>query len=146
MKINRILLLLALFVPSAFAQSGISIGGQVGNPTGITIRVPARAATSWTGVLAYGVDNFLHVGAHYQMERPLPGSPLNYYLAPGGFLGAKERGSNRDADIQLGAVLQAGLNFYTDRIEVYLHLAPGLTVLPSTSARLGAAVGVRYAL
>lgn len=146
MKINGLLLLLALCVPGAIAQSGFSVGGQVGNPTGITVRVPARAATSWTGVLAYGVDNYMHVAAHYQYERPLPGSPLNYYFAPGGFVGVKERGNDRDADLQLGAALLAGLNFYTDRIEVYLHLAPGMTVLPSTSPRLGAAVGVRYAL
>lgn len=133
---------LALLALPAQAQrsSALSFGVQVGDPLALTLRLPARAPVSWTGAVAFD-DGGVYVAIHRQHEYPLQGSPLHYYLAPGGFLGSAD-----DDDLTLGASLNAGINFYIERFEIFLHVTPALRVLPETDLGLGAALGVRYAL
>ncbi len=129
-----------LVLPASAQRYPLSIGAQVGSPTALTVRFPARTAVSWTGVLAFD-DGGVYVGVNRQYEYPLTESPLHYYAAPGGYLG-----SAKNDDLGLGATLPLGINFYQERFEVFLQLVPTLRLLPETRFDVGGAVGVRYAL
>lgn len=131
---------LAVVLPAQAQRSPLAIGAQIGSPTALTVRFPARAAASWTGTLAFHKGGAT-LGLNRQYEYPFTESPLHYYVAPGGYLG-----SNGDDDLAVGATLPLGVNFYQDRFEVFLQLIPTLAVLPNTDFDVGAAVGVRFAL
>lgn len=135
-----VLVLMALALPAQAQRSQLSVGAQVGRPTALTIRTPAQGPVSWTGALAFD-DGAAYVTVNRQYERPLQASPLNYYLAPGAYLG-----SARNDDLALGGNLNLGVNFYQERFEIFLQVTPAISVLPETDVWLGAAIGARFAL
>ncbi len=134
--------MLVLLAAPAAAQDrlGLALGLQVGDPTGLALRVPGSGPVSWTGALA-AHDGGAYVTVNRHREYPLTASPLHYYVAPGVHLG-----SARNDDLVLGANANLGLNFYQERFEIFLQVTPTLDLLPGLDLWLGAAVGARYAL
>lgn len=140
-------LLLALGPPALWAQrapGAVGIGGQAGQPGGFTVKT--YRATPWASVFSFGT-NFRDqtvVHAHLLRERPLPESPLWAFVGPSLSIGL--RSLDARTHIVAGAGARAGVNFYTERIEVYLHASPRVEALPMLDLRMGGSVGLRYYL
>ncbi len=139
---------------SAYGQhsppSRVGIGGQVGDPSGVTLKVYRRSvrdrgvfgsATAFSFLAAWNLDDFFYLNAHALHERPIEDSPLNYYLGPGVVIGIDERPSR---DLVLGISGDFGLNFFTHRFEVFLEITPWIKLIPDTDGSLGGGIGLRY--
>lgn len=132
--------------------SPVGIGGQVGDPSGLTLKIyrrgargqgPFRSAQAFSFLAAWDLEDFFFLNAHALYERPIPDSPLNYYVGPGLVIGIDDR-PRRNADFVLGISGDFGLNFFTEHFEVFLELTPWIKVIPDTEGSLGGGIGLRY--
>lgn len=147
------LLLTSLFPLIAQAQSyphtppgHTGLGGMIGNPSGLSLKVYGTDPASFTAydfLLAYDLDRFFFFSLHGLYERPLPDSPLNYFLGPGALLGVRE-GSSHANEMVLGLSANLGINFFTERFEVFLQVTPRLHLIPETEGDIGGGIGLRY--
>lgn len=136
---------LSVVVPRAVAQrepGTVGLGFQVGAPGGVSIKVYRPGPIAYDGLITTDADDFVRLHLHRVWEPPLPDSPLHYYLGPGVVTGGDEL--SQSPSLHLGASAQAGLNFYDERFEVFLHVTPTLHFFPTTGTRLGGSVGLRY--
>ena len=137
-----------LTVETAFAQSpagAVGLGGQIGDPSGVTLKFYQRPGFAYDLLAAWDLDDFFFLNVHALYEKPIPDSPLRYYLGPGFVVGFREaRRSDRDDEVVIGISGQFGLNFFVEQFEVFLQLTPRLHVLPATDVDVGGGVGLRY--
>jgi hypothetical protein len=146
-----VLLALALSfgpVPRANAQrtpGTFNLGPQVGQPAGLTVKVYRAPGTAYSGLFTTDGADSANLHLHRLRERPLPDSLVYLYYGPGLFLGGKAL--DQDLPVaNLGVSAQAGLNFYAERFEVFVHLTPSFRLLPEVRLGLGGSVGLRYVL
>ncbi|MES3629395.1 MAG: hypothetical protein PPP56_04435 [Longimonas sp.] len=124
------------------APGAIGIGAQAGQPGGFTAKTYVPGL--WAGVLSLDTnfrDQTVFHG-HLLRERPLPEAPLWWFIGPSAFAGLRDLDARSRVVTGLGA--RVGLNFYTERIEIYLHASPRIEALPSLQPVLGGSVGLRY--
>lgn len=141
-----LLLPLLLLAPEAQAQyrrGNVGLGGQVGSPSGITLKLYQHSGFAYDFLAAWDFDDFFFLNVHGLYERPLEDSPLRYYLGPGAFIGVADRGRRED-EVVLGVSATIGLNFFIEQFEVYLQLTPRLEIVPGTDGDFGGGVGLRY--
>lgn len=128
----------------------VALGGQVGDPSGLTVKlykptglpIDALLATKAIEILAEW--DFEQAALHLSVinERPLQQSPLHFFIGPGIVLGAKIQ--NRPARLIFGGIGNAGVNFFLGRFEVFLHVTPQLNFAPETDGFIGGGIGLRY--
>lgn len=119
-------------------------GFQVGQPGGLALKLYQNDSIAYDGVISTDGDDFLIGHFHRLWERPLPDSPLHFYLGPGMVVGPETLAQS--PQLRLGLSTEAGLNFYAERFEVFLHVTPTLQFLPNTRVGLDGNVGLRYYL
>jgi hypothetical protein len=132
---------------SACAQreaGAVGTGFQVGNPGGLVLKWYRPAPIAYDAVISTDGDDFAVAHVHRLWEQPLPDSPLHLFFGPGLMVGAERFGA--PLRLRLGASGEAGLNFYAERFEVFLHVTPTLRFLPDTDVRVDGIVGLRYYL
>jgi hypothetical protein len=137
---------LLFLVHSASAQRSpgtVNLGVQVGQPSGITGKLYRSPPTAYAGLFTTDADESAALYLYRLRERPLPDSLMHLYVGPGLLLGAHAL-DTPTPNPDLGLTLQAGLNFYADRFEVFLHVTPILRFLPKIRPALGGSVGLRY--
>ncbi len=160
---NRILLcqygwvvLLALCLlpsPDAVAQPAgrrFGIGGQIGDPSGLTLKMyrPGRYVSSIfrprvvTLLASWDFDDSFFLNVHTLDERLIPESPLRYFIGPGILIGF--RGRRHRTDLLAGITGSFGVNFFRDRFEVHLQVTPRLLFFPDVTGDFDAGVGLRY--
>jgi hypothetical protein len=120
----------------------VGIGGQIGSPSGITVKWYDGPGRAYDLLGAWDLNDFFFLNLHMLFERPLTDSPLNLFYGPGAYIGVQER--RRENEVVVGISGNFGLNFFTERFEVFLQLTPRLNVVPDTHGRLGGGVGLRY--
>jgi len=150
-------LLAALFIttaPVSMAQNlrsaqgpatDVGLGGQIGDPSGVTLKLYQRPGLAYEFLAAWDLDRFFFLNGHVLYERPIPDSPLHYYFGPGVILGISDDGPD-DAELVIGISGQVGVNFFVERFEVFLHLTPRLSIIPDTDGDFGGGIGLRYYL
>lgn len=148
--------LLALIPADAAAQSQTppgrtGLGGQIGDPSGVTLKLYRGTGTALDRSMnvdavdflaAWDLDDFFFLNVHAIHERPIQDSPLNVFLGPGLFLGIDE--GPGDEDVVLGVSGVFGVNFFVEQFEVFIQLTPRLSLLPDTDGSFGGGVGLRY--
>jgi hypothetical protein len=137
--------LLALSPSETAAQRQVGafgVGARVGLPGGAALKLyrPDDVAYDVAFTTDFRKRGLLYV--HRVWERPVPDSPLWYFIGPG-LLGGVQT-PDRTAEAVAGVSVTGGLNFYAERFEVFLQATPRLRVLPSLDPRIGASVGLRY--
>lgn len=141
------ILLLTFSARTSHAQAPpgrLGIGGQLGDPSGISLKLYQHSGFAYELLAAWDLDDFFFLNGHGLYERPIPDSPLRYYLGPGLLVGFRDRPN--DDDVVVGISGQFGINFFVERFEVFLHLTPRLGILPDTDGDLGGGIGLRYYL
>ncbi len=131
--------------------SSLGIGGQVGDPSGVSLKIYRKkdgkgifkSAKAYSFLAAWDLEDFFFLNAHALYEKPVPDSPLNYYLGPGAIVGVDDRPAS-DVELVLGISGSFGLNFFTEHFEVYLELTPWIKIVPETEGELGGGIGLRY--
>lgn len=145
---------LTTFFPTSFSplslahaqtnnQTGaLGLGVQVGSPTGLTLKYYPRKDFGLIVLGSWSLERFLLFSMHMTYEHPIPDSPLRFFFGPGMEIGRE--GNVENSDIKIGASTIAGLNFFTEKFEVFLHALPGIKLAPTTRLTIGGAVGLRY--
>ena len=137
---SRLLLLLgALALAAPASQAQVGIGGLIGEPTGLTIKLGSGRGGAAVDV---GLDGPLFVQAHYIVrEQRLrgAGADVRFLFGPGGFY---EEFSGDDG---LGVSALLGLSVYVaPEFELFGQVTPGIYLTPDTESNVGAAVGLRF--
>ena len=137
--------LLGVMVSDALAQRQVGAfgaGAQAGLPGGASLKLYRSNFVAYGILINTDLDDCALVYTHRLWERPIPDSPLWIYLGPGLVAGGERL--QEDPEVVLGVSTLAGLNFYTDRFEVFLEVTPRLRITPTVTPRLGGSVGLRY--
>lgn len=141
-----LVLLFLLSAPDVHAQRGtFGIGGQVGDPTGLTLKF-ASGARAFDLAAGWDLDDYLYVQGHLLLrERRLPGtaSDFRYFYGPGLFLSVRDTNRDND-DVNFGISFNAGLSYYFDAFEIFGQLTPRLQLVDDTDFDLGGALGIRF--
>ncbi|HEX9951777.1 MAG TPA: hypothetical protein VGB53_08420 [Rubricoccaceae bacterium] len=137
-RLSLLVLLLSLAAaPAASAQVGI--GGLVGDPTGLTIKLGGGRGGVAVDV---GLSDDLFVQAHYLVrETPLrgAGADVRFLFGPGGFY------QKRDGDDALGVSALLGLSVYVaPEFELFGQVTPGIRLTPDVDGGAGVAAGLRF--
>lgn len=143
---NRFLALTCAFgiFFAAAAEAQVGIGGQVGDPTGLSIKAGlGRGAIM--GTVGWDLDDSITAEVHYLLrERRLSGtaSDVRIFYGPGVYLRSPENG-----DVVFGISLGAGLGIMVAReIEIYGLISPRLQLVEQTDFDLGGGIGARIYL
>lgn len=136
--------LVLLAAAPALAQRSIGIGGQVGDPTGVTLRIGSTGpafdlAAGWN----LSNDQFF-AQVHWvptQIGLGVRPTMIRLFYGPGAFV---EVNGGRDSDARFGVSFNGGLGFWTGPVEIFGQLTPRLQLVESTDFRLGGALGLRY--
>lgn len=146
-------LVLSLFVSHfavapVLAQSPagtVGLGGQIGDPSGVTLKFYQRPGFAYDLLAAWDLDDFFFLNGHALYEKPIPDSPLRFFVGPGLVVGFQDSsGADDNDEVVVGVSGQFGLNFFVEQFEVFLQLTPRLHVLPATDGDVGGGVGLRY--
>lgn len=142
------LLFLFVFTPVALGQTGI--GGQIGDPTGITVKFGVGHGAI---DLAAGWDLGEHFAAqgHYLLGEnrlPTPGADLRFFYGPGAYLKVRtDDNGNDDGNADAGLSFNAGLSLYpSNELEIFGQITPRLQLVDETDFDVGGALGVRFYL
>ena len=120
----------------------IGIGAQAGSPTGLTAKYYARKDVGLVFLGSWNLERFLLFSMHITYEYPIPDSPLRFFVGPGIDVGRE--GDDDESALRLGLSVMPGLNFFTERFEVFLHAMPTVQLGTRNRFELGGAVGLRY--
>ena len=124
------------------AKGAFGIGAQAGTPTGLTLKYYARSDMGLVFLGSWSLDRFLLFSIHTTYEYPIPDSPLRFFIGPGLDIGRE--GDEDNSDIRYGITVMPGLNFFTEKFEVFLQALPGIKFNKSSEFTLGGSVGLRY--
>lgn len=123
------------------------LGGQVGDPSGVSLKIYNPNALSYDFLAAWDLNDFFFMNVHGLYERPLElenTSGLEYFFGPGAFVGIQERPAGED-DVVFGISGRIGVNIpLEDRFEFYVQFTPRINLVPDTDGDLGGGLGVRY--
>ena len=125
------------------AQAQLAIGGQLGDPTGLALKVGAGRGALLLAV-GWDLDDSVSAEGHYLLrDRRLQGAVAGarLFYGPGVFLQAGDDRTN--VGVSLGVGLEATL---APEIEVYGLVSPRLRLIEDTDIDLGAGVGLRLRL
>lgn len=122
------------------------LGGQGGEPTGITLKLYDANGPSYDFLAAWDLEEFFFFNAHALFEKPLNAENidphLEWFLGPGAFVGFFSRADD-EAGVGISGTL--GLNLIVDeRLEFFGQVTPRLNLVPETDASPGGGIGVRY--
>ena len=130
-------LLLLLSAPAVQAQVGI--GGLLGDPTGVTVKLGGAHGAVAVDV---GLRSDLFVQAHYLLrERRVQGTQadIRFYYGPGAFF------QDRSPDFEVGLSAVLGLNIYlAPEFELFGQLGPRVRLSGNTGVDAAGAVGLRF--
>jgi len=150
MRPTLLLLALALLsaAPALAQQRGsFGIGGQVGDPTGLTMRFGGATGGAVDLAAGWNLSNdAIFAQGHYLIAQNRLGTPpadLRLFYGPGLFVGVNDR-PGRDNETSFGISFAAGLSYYTGPVEIFGQLTPRLQLVDETDFQLGGALGLRF--
>jgi hypothetical protein len=139
-------LLLLLGGPVVLAQrtsGSLGIGGQLGDPSGITLKIFQPGRLSYDFLAAWDADDFFYINVHGLRERRLPSTRNTYYFyGPGAFIGVLDHRGGDD-DVVLGISATVGVGVLFDQLEFFGQITPRLALVPGTEGDAGGGVGFR---
>lgn len=138
-------LALAIAQEVSAQQSRVGLGGQIGDPTGVTLKFRDPGDMSVDILAAWDVDDFVFVNVHGLFERHIGRhEDLHLFYGPGAYVGVRDRPRRRDDDVVAGVSAAVGLGILFEPFEIFGQIVPRLDLAPATDGDLGAGVGVRF--
>lgn len=128
-------------------RSGTALGGQIGSPAGLTLKLDQGGGQAIDLLAAFDLDDFFFLNGHLLFEEGVGQEEgLHVLYGPGAFVGIYDRSTNQSDEVGLGLSGTLGLGLYVRQFEIYLRVTPRLEVLPSTGGDIGGGLGVRWFL
>jgi hypothetical protein len=150
-------LLSATLAAPAQAQrtsGSVGLGGQVGEPSGLTLKFYNESAPSYDFLAAWSlVDDDFFLNGHalwnydIQAENLDADQQLEWFVGPGGFLiiDDDDTPGPGDDEVVIGISGTIGLNFVLDqRFEFFGQVTPRIAIVPDTEGDVGGGIGFRY--
>lgn len=141
----RLFVFLALLVAAPAASAQFAIGGQAGDPTGLSLKFGdgAGAVLIAAGWDLDGLDRVAAEGHYVLRARPLQGArTVQLFYGPGVFVRDSEA-SDADLGVSFGVGLEGDL---TPEFELYGLLSPRLQLIDETDFEIGGGIGLRFRL
>lgn len=141
---------LALPAEAQRTSGAVGLGGQIGEPSGLTLKVYNESAPSYDFLAAWSFsDDFFFLNGHAQWAQNLNAQNVNqgfeWFFGPGAFIGVADRDNSQDDEAVLGVSGRIGLNFIVnDQFELYGQVTPRISVIPDTEGDVGGGLGFRY--
>jgi hypothetical protein len=150
--VGLIVLLVGIFglretsVAQTGPRSSVGLGGQLGDPAGVTLKFRNPAGVSYDFMAAWDSGDFFFLNGHGLIESQI-GRHRNVhaFYGPGAFVGLREHGRTRHDDEGVAGIsATVGLGVILEQFELFGQLIPRLELAPATEGDLGIGVGVRY--
>lgn len=141
---------LALPAEAQRTSGAVGLGGQIGEPSGLTLKVYNETAPSYDFLAAWSfTDDFFFLNAHAQWSQDLNAQNVNqgfeWFFGPGAFIGVADQSGSQDDEAVLGVSGRIGLNFIINQqFELYGQVTPRISVIPDTEGDVGGGLGFRY--
>lgn len=144
------------------ASEGFGLGVILGTPSGLSLKIPANPNNSINVIAGWDLDDgpgpgpgynddccsSFYLGAdyifyNYNLIRVQRGRMPLYY-GPG--LNASFWDAPGDDDVRVGFRIAVGLEyqFATAPFDIFVEIAPGVNVIPSTDGYVSAGIGTRF--
>jgi len=147
--------LLTVCAEPAHAQrtsGSIGVGGQLGDPSGLTLKVYNEQKPSYDFLAAWSLrgNTSFFLNGHAQWSRDLNpeglDQDLEWFVGPGAFLLVEDNdGPGDDDEAVFGVSGTIGLNLVLNRrVELYVQATPRLALAPDTDGDIGGGLGFRY--
>lgn len=130
------------------ARGPFGVGAILGEPTALTAKLMLNDYNGVQIHVGYGVGKrgrFVLVGDYlFHVHNVLPAIPpgfLTPYVGVGGRIGVW-----KESDAVIGVLIPLGLSFFLNAapIEIFIEVAPGIGLLPSTAALIDGGLGARF--
>lgn len=129
-------------------SGGVGLGGQLGEPSGVTLKFYDAQGPSYDFLAAWDLDDRFFLNGHALFENNIQANidpDLHWFIGPGGFIGVFDAPEPVEDDALIGISGTVGLNLvFNRRVELYGRLTPRLEVIPETEGGVGGGLGVRY--
>lgn len=158
--IFAVLFVMGLCAASLPAQAqrisgSLGVGGQVGAPTGVTLKFYNAGAASYDFLGAWDArDSFFLFNIHAQFHTSrdvenIEEGDLEWFIGPGAFIGVFGDDPNDDefgqGETTIGPSGRVGLSYaFAEHFEVFAQVTPRLSVVPATDFSVGGGVGLRF--
>ena len=140
--------LLAINNPAAAQRTPsqtIGLGGQVGDPSGVTLKLWNPRGWSYDFMAAWDTGDFFFLNVHGLLEQHVNGhNNVHFFYGPGAYIGVRDRPPEKKNDSVFGISAEVGLGVMLQQFEIYGQLIPRLDLTPATDGDMGAGLGVRY--
>lgn len=146
-QIFAILLFAGLCTSTMQAQreaGDAGIGIQIGQPTGLTLKV-YNPGTSLDILAAWDWDDFFFLNIHAIWDTALNDEhTVHLFYGPGGYIGVRDRPGDDIADYGISG--NFGVDFLINKFELFLQATPRLSLLSTRNFDMGGGVGFRIYL
>ena len=137
-------LLFGFFGYPGSARGQVAIGGQIGSPSGVNLKIQGDSEPAVDLLAAFDLDDFFFLNGHLLYEEELDEEAnLHVLYGPGAFIGVHDRPVAED-EVGVGISATVGLGIYVRQFEIYGRVTPRLAVLPTTNGDVGGGIGVRW--
>jgi hypothetical protein len=124
--------------------SRIGLGGQIGEPAGVTLKIRNPGATSIDILAAWVGDDVFFVNVHGLLEKHISSNEkLHLFYGPGGYVGFHDL-VNEDDEVVAGISATVGLGYMIEQFDLFGQLTPRLDLTPATDGDFGGGIGLRY--
>jgi hypothetical protein len=143
-------LLAGFTATAAHAQrtsGAVGLGGQIGEPSGLTLKIYNEDAPSYDFLAAWDLDDFFFLNGHalwnYDINAENIEQDFEWFIGPGAFIGIDDRGVDDEAVFGISGTI--GLNLVVDRrFEFYGQITPRIALIPETDGDIGGGIGFRF--
>jgi hypothetical protein len=137
-------LIAASCLTSLQAQT-LGIGGQFGDPTGLSVRLNNQGGINYDILASWDFDDYFFLNVHGLWDKSLMKGPnLSFFYGPGIFLGIRDR-EQRDDDVIAGLSGSLGLSLYfNQKLELFAQVNPRLVLIDETDGDVGGGIGLRF--
>lgn len=124
------------------------LGGQLGEPSGITLKFYNRNGPSYDFLAAWDLGDRFFLNAHALFENDIQANidpDLEWFVGPGGFIGLFDAPAPADDEALIGMSGTIGLNLIFNRqVELYGQITPRISLIPETDGTVGGGLGLRF--
>lgn len=121
-----------------------AVGVEIGQIGGVAGKLHRPNGVAYDALVTTDADDVFTLFVHRLRNRALPESEVYVFYGGGLFLGG--RALDVTPTFAGGLSSRIGLNFYSERFEVFLQMTPILQIRPSLRPFLKGSVGLRYSL
>lgn len=126
-------------------NSSIGLGGQIGDPAGVTLKFRNPGGVSYDFMAAWDTGDFFFLNVHGLFEEQIGRhNNVHAFYGPGAYIGVRDRGREHDDDSVFGISAEVGLGVLLEQFELYGQLIPRLDLTPATDGDIGVGIGLRY--